>query len=244
MNSRPLLSSDEAGTNPDEGWISPAKLVLGFDPLGPPFSFYECENTLDDNVRKKLKERNKIVEKFWNQYMTEYIPTLQKCHKWPQPQANIAINDIVMVKPEAKKLTLKRPYWRKGRVVDIRMGRDGKIRNLKVFLPIRYTKNHKKVLNSIISCPVNDVVHTELKADGDHIMTKKLQGSYEKSQTNNQEGKWSYLKDPKHMGGRAPKKRHRSAQPAARHEERYRKDLTRNQGRAQNAMHQPSSHSL
>ena len=91
------------------------------------------------------------------------------------------------------------------------MGRDGKIRNLKVFLPIRYTKNHKKVLNSIISCPVNDVVHTELKADGDHIMTKKLQGSYEKSQTNNQEGQWSYLKDPKHVGGRAPKKRHRSA---------------------------------
>ena len=113
---------------------------MGDDPLGPPFSFYECTDSLDPHVRQKLKERNEIVRKFWNKYMEQYIPALQKSHKWKQPEPDIQINDIVMVRPDTANLTLKRPYWRKGRVVDVRMGRDNKIRNLKVFLPIRYNQ--------------------------------------------------------------------------------------------------------
>ena len=102
-----------------------------------------------------------------------------------------------MVRPDSANLTLKRPHWRKGRVIDIRMGRDGKIRNLRVFLPIRYTKKNKKLTNQIIVCAVNDVVHTELQATGDHIMTRKAHGTYTQNQENREEGKWSYLKDPK-----------------------------------------------
>ena len=203
MNSRPLLPSDDSGPDPDD-WISPAKLVMGHDPLGPPFSFYECTDTLDPQVRQKLKERNEIVRKFWNKYMEQYIPALQKSHKWKQPEPDIQINDIVMVRPDTANLTLKRPYWRKGRVVEVRKGRDNKIRNLKVFLPIRYTKSNKKIINSIITCPVTDVVHTELQATGEHIRTRKLRGTYTRNEENPEEGRWSYLKDTEPQDKKAP----------------------------------------
>ena len=65
-------------------------------------------------------------------------------------------------------------------------------------------KMFKKIINSIITCPVTDVVHTELQATGEHIRTRKLQGTYTRNEENPEEGRWSYLKDTEPQDKKAP----------------------------------------
>ena len=60
------------------------------------------------------------------------------------------------------------------------------------------------MINSIITCPVTDVVHTELKATGEHIETKKLRGTYTRNKENAEEGMWSYLEDTEPQNKKAP----------------------------------------
>ena len=165
MNSRPLHAPDGTGLNM-ENYITPARLVFGHDLLQAPAGLDECDN-LPYDIRDMMKHRKEIVQKYWNLFMEEYIPSLQKQHRWGQPEMNIRLNQIVYIKPR-QQIGLKRPFWKMARVVKITKDLKGLVRNIHVFLPVKYTSKGTRILNSVISMPVQHCVPLELDAPGSH----------------------------------------------------------------------------
>ena len=110
-----------------------------------------------------MEYKDKIVDAFWKEFMESYIPSLQKAHKWQEPQINIKLGQIVLVKP-IQTVGLKRPYWKMGRVTKIRKDRKDLVRTIHVFIPIRHTKAGARVINTVVAMPVQHCVPLELQA--------------------------------------------------------------------------------
>merc|ERR1712110_160393 len=163
MNSRPLHAPDGTGLNIDR-FISPARLVLGVDILPAPSGLDKCIRTCKDgDVRDMMEYKDKIVDAFWKEFMETYIPSLQKAHKWQEPQINIKLGQIVLVKP-IQTVGLKRPYWKMGRVTKIRKDRKDLVRTIHVFMQIRHTKAGARIINTVVAMPVQHCVPLELQA--------------------------------------------------------------------------------
>ena len=60
---------------------------------------------------------------FWKQWMWEYLPILQVRQKWQTVRQNLAKDDIILVADKY----LPRICWPLGRILDVRVGRDGLI---------------------------------------------------------------------------------------------------------------------
>ena len=173
LNSRPLIAGDGTGLDL-ESWISPARLVLGIDILPAPVGLHECADSLSQDVRAMYKHRQQVVGEFWEGFMQNYIPNLQKANRWQQPNENIRLNQIVMIRPN-RQTNLKRPFWKLARIVKITRDRKGLVRNVHAYIPIRYTRSGKRVENSVIAMAVQDVVPLELDAQTTHYKTTELE---------------------------------------------------------------------
>lgn len=60
--------------------------------------------------------------------MKEYLPSLQTRQKWALPWRNLAVNDLVLICDE----TSPRGRWPLGLIVDVKSGRDGRVRSCSV----------------------------------------------------------------------------------------------------------------
>ena len=81
----------------------------------------------DITIRWKL--RQKITNQIWNDFLKQYLLELQTRSKWFTDKPNLKIGDIVIV----EKKNIKRHYWPTMRVVDVNVGRDGKVRSVKLY---------------------------------------------------------------------------------------------------------------
>ena len=172
MNSRPLVSPDVKDFNSDR-WISPARLVLGIDIHQPSVSIAECSSQPFD-YREAIKQREETVELFWTYFMQDYVTSLQKAGKWQQPEINLRLGQIVLMKP-IRQIGLKRPYWKQARVVRIIKDKTGLVRTVHVWLPMKYTKSGRLKLKNIFVVPVQHVVPLEIYCDDDHYQTRQYQ---------------------------------------------------------------------
>lgn len=66
---------------------------------------------------------------FWKMWVAAYLPTLTRRSKWFQPVKPIAIDDIVIIVDE----NLPRNSWPLGKVVSVKIAKDGCVRSATVF---------------------------------------------------------------------------------------------------------------
>ena len=122
INGRPItkLSDDPDDPLP----LTPNHLLLqrsGQDL--PPGRFVQ-----EDTFHRRLRQVQYLADQFWVRWIKEYLPTLQKRHKWLKPSWNITAGDLVLIRRE----NTPRCQWPLGLVMNVYPGQDGLVRSVKV----------------------------------------------------------------------------------------------------------------
>ncbi|XP_064646159.1 uncharacterized protein LOC135499344 [Lineus longissimus] len=78
-----------------------------------------------DMYRRKWKQAQYLANIFWERWVKEYLPTLQKRTKWIESSDNLKVGDVVLVLDEST----PRNLWPLARVVEIFPGKDGLVRS-------------------------------------------------------------------------------------------------------------------
>ena len=117
LNSRPISPQSEMPS--DLVPLTPGHFLRGAPLIAPPEP--PCENISLVNRWKKLKGLYFIFSQRWKD---EYLSELHKRYKWKNPQQNLKINDLVIIKDDL----LPPTEWRLGRVVSLCSGSDQNVR--------------------------------------------------------------------------------------------------------------------
>ena len=86
------------------------------------------------NITTQSKKISRIINHFWDRWHKEYVVNLRETHKQNlknKHQQHIRLNDIVLIHDE----NIPRLTWRKGIVVELLKGPDGKMRGAEVRTP-------------------------------------------------------------------------------------------------------------
>ena len=140
LNNRPItkLSSDPGDLTP----LTPNHLlVMREGPRGPPGLFSET-----DMYRRRWRYIQHLTNQFWQRWVKEYLPELQRRQKWSKEKRNFKVNDLVLVCDEGT----PRHLWPLALVEDVKEGRDGLVRSLRL-----------KTKSTILVRPVTKVVLLE-----------------------------------------------------------------------------------
>lgn len=123
LNSRPLLPLSDDPT--DLNFLTPGHFLVGHNLTAVP------EHNLCDISPNRLsswQHCTKLQQDFWKKWSVDYLNRLQNRPKWLQPSANLNLNDLVLLKED----NLPPLNWRRGRVIELFPGTDGKVRVVKV----------------------------------------------------------------------------------------------------------------
>lgn len=122
INSRPLtyLSSDSSALKP----LTPADFLLDTG-ITSIIDINTGSSLKGEGLNELWKIRQKILNKFWKRWTSEYICQLRSAHESrASPTSIIKIGDVVLLQePNQPRL-----MWKLARIVQIFPGRDGKIR--------------------------------------------------------------------------------------------------------------------
>lgn len=119
LNSRPLypLSSDPTAM----AVLTPAHFLVG----GPLHAVPE-RNILSakPSALTRWQLTTQMFQRFWVQWSTEYLHTLQQRKKWQHHNTNFSVGDIVLIRDD------NRPplSWPLARIVEVHPGSDGNVR--------------------------------------------------------------------------------------------------------------------
>jgi len=122
VNGRPLtkLSDDADDLMP----LTPNHLlILHQGPAPVPGDFSEA-----DMFRKRWRFVQHLANQFWNRWIKEYLPELQRRKKWQNTVDNVKEGDLVLLMDE----NLPRRVWPLGVIVEVIMGRDKFVRSVRV----------------------------------------------------------------------------------------------------------------
>lgn len=123
INSRPLTYQS---ANPkDNTPLTPNHFIHG--QVGGQFAPDSVDET-DFNPRKRWRRIQELVKHFWQRWIREWLPGLNKRTKWTQNRKDFKLNDIVLVMNQ----NLPRGHWPLGKIVEVFPGHDGHIRVAKV----------------------------------------------------------------------------------------------------------------
>ncbi|XP_071963463.1 uncharacterized protein [Antedon mediterranea] len=78
--------------------------------------------------KRRWRQVQYLANIFWTRWKKEYLPLLQKRHKWTTPRQNVEVCDIVLLVDE----TMPRGRWPMGKVISVYKGKDGKVRSVDV----------------------------------------------------------------------------------------------------------------
>lgn len=90
--------------------------------------------TVDDDdgrnvhTRKQFRIAEQLRHRFWCRWIKEYLPDLTRRTKWCRETTPLQVGDLVLICDE----TMSCNRWRRGRVQQTHVGRDGRIRNVVV----------------------------------------------------------------------------------------------------------------
>ncbi|XP_055633370.1 uncharacterized protein LOC129773750 [Toxorhynchites rutilus septentrionalis] len=120
VNSRPLThvpvdSCSSPALTPNHFLVGSSN---GSKPLVP---YKDCPLAL----QRSWKSSDALANRFWQRWITEYLPTITRRTKWFNQVKPIAVGDVVIVvDPD-----LARSCWPKGRVVSVTTSSDGQVRS-------------------------------------------------------------------------------------------------------------------
>ncbi|XP_073838192.1 uncharacterized protein [Musca autumnalis] len=120
VNSRPLT---HLPVGPDEEEpLTPNHFLLGHPnmPETPAGTIVDKPAVL----KKQWRISRQLRDHFWKRWIAEYLPTLTRRAKWCQYTKPVAPGDLVLIcDPD-----VSRREWRRGRVQDVYLGKDGVVR--------------------------------------------------------------------------------------------------------------------
>ena len=122
INDRPITglpsSPDDAAT------ISPSMIISGnmCDSL-PPDTFVKA-----DGFRRSWKKTQFLADVFWEKWLAQYLPSLQRRQKWFGASPNVQVGDIVLLVEECQ----KRGQWPKAVIVETMPDKTNLVRRVRV----------------------------------------------------------------------------------------------------------------
>jgi hypothetical protein len=81
---------------------------------------------LAKSLTKEFRLKQQVVEDFWKRWTKEYLLELRTYHQVRQPyggETRCRVGDVVLLQEEVR----PRHMWKRGRVEELRPGRDGKV---------------------------------------------------------------------------------------------------------------------
>ena len=140
INSRPLTKLSDDVT--DDAALSANQLLM----LNEEMAEFPGNFSSGDRYKQRWRFIQHLANQFWRRWIREYIPELQKRNKWNMRQKNVEVGDVVLLLEE----NTPRCLWPLGLVVEVKKGRDGLVRTVKI-----------KTKSSILIRPVSKVVNLE-----------------------------------------------------------------------------------
>lgn len=120
MNDRPItpVSSDPN----DSPALTPSMLLLMKSNTSIPQGVFVKE---DVYAKRWWRQVQYLANVFWRRWIREYLPSLQARQKWQRAKTDIRTGDVVLV----AEANTPRGQWPLGRVIDVKVGRDGHVRS-------------------------------------------------------------------------------------------------------------------
>ena len=123
MNSRPLTY--QSAHPSDDVPLTPNHFLFG--QVGGQFAPESVDKT-DFNLRKRWRRVQELVRHFWNQWLRERLPALNRRANWWKDKREVKVGDIVLVLiPDQP-----RAHWPLGRILELYPGSDGHVLTIKV----------------------------------------------------------------------------------------------------------------
>jgi hypothetical protein len=157
LNDRPLtqLSSCSNDLEP----LTPSHLVYGRRITSLPYNdiaiYTENQIGREDGslYRKRVKQKNEVLNQFWKRWRTEYLTALRESHKLTGTTLqSIAVGDVVQIHDECP-----RSQWKLGVVQELITGRDGLTRAA-----------HVRTTRGVTTRPIVKLYPLEVTSDNEH----------------------------------------------------------------------------
>ena len=145
VNGRPLtkLSDDVNDLSP----LTPAHLLL----LRSGTQLAPCTGSVSDVYRRRWRYVQHLANSFWQRWVKEYLPLLQKRTKWFDPVENVKIGELVLIAEKG----MPRNLWPMGRIIETFPGRDGKVRH--VLLKTRSSNSLRRPIMTCVRLEIDTV---------------------------------------------------------------------------------------
>ena len=122
VNSRPITKlSDDPG---DMATLSPNQLLM----LNEGTKNFPGKFCRGDMYKQRWRFIQYLANEFWKRWLKAYLPELQQRKKWFDKKDNLKVGDVVLLCEEPT----PRFMWPLGLIVDVKLGRDGLVRTVKV----------------------------------------------------------------------------------------------------------------
>ena len=162
VNSRPLTV--DPLTDPDSpSPLTPNHLLTMKSRIvmPPPGIFQDA----DKYSRRRWRRVQHLADEFWCRWRKEFLQSLQIRPKWSQPRRNLCVRDIVIIKDD----NLAHNHWELARVTEVREGKDGHVRSVKLIVadPTLDSKAKRTRPAKVLERPVHKLV---LLVRGDEVM--------------------------------------------------------------------------
>jgi hypothetical protein len=118
LNSRPLTRVKKEGTNQI---LTPNHFLIG--KLGGSVATKDLKNPVE-----RWRKVCAILNKFWAQFLHEYLPLLTKRTKWQEEKDNIEVNEVVLLIEE----NVPRGQWKLAIVLEVFPDKKGIVRRCKI----------------------------------------------------------------------------------------------------------------
>ena len=130
INSRPLsyVTCDDF-----EQPLTPAHLLTGavfIQSLPDTVRYQDAEDDFEvtpDQLTKKLKYLNRIIDNFWKRWRTEYLSEVRDSHRYGAKTSDVVsvnVGDVVLVHDDGK----PRGHWKLAFIQKLIIGKDGRTR--------------------------------------------------------------------------------------------------------------------
>lgn len=124
--------------------ITPAALLTLKDSATPLSLENYSQKDIDSYGRNRWKRCQLIADEFWKRWRRDYLPTLQRRHKWIRKQPDIKEGDIVLLLDKI----IPRNQWPSGIVTSVKRGSDSLVRS--VVVRVSDSKGNHKFFNRSI----------------------------------------------------------------------------------------------
>ena len=104
--------------------------------------------TAEWKLTKKMAFIDTLMQEFWNRFLKEMVPQMHLMNKWTRPSRNLQEGDIVVVLD-----SLRRGNWPLARIVAVKAGGDGKVREATIFME---GKPYQRPLSRLMLLVSND----------------------------------------------------------------------------------------